>query len=218
MLENQSQNNQPSWLGFHRNGLLAVLLLDSLWMCIEVSAGMTIIGIPAIPFIAFILFGLASWIVYKNQRSLGDSFFQATWKAVVLGAIAGVPLSVLFTLLFLLFAGINKLLPNTRGIGIKLPEGHHSTAGKFAEDFSQLEELLSMAANKINAQRMDDTVFENIRLLKKSRVIDKEMYKSLDEIRKARNRIHPPFQAPNVKHQRLLRKLREEMEVIVKDL
>lgn len=224
MLENQSQNKQPSWLGFHRNGLLAVLLIDSLWMCIEVSAGMTIVGIPAIPFIAFILFGLASWIVYTKQRSLGDSYFQATWKAVVLGAIAGVPLSVFFTVLFLLFAGINRIIPDTKGIGIKLPTKDNFEAGKFWSEFAELEELLTVAAIKVDTQNKNYEIHERtelykkINLLKEKNVISRDMYKQLKELKKARNRVHPPFQVPEIKYRRLLRKLRQEMKTIAKDL
>ena len=41
----------PSWLRFHKDGLVAVLILDSLWMFMEVAAGASIVGIPAILFI-----------------------------------------------------------------------------------------------------------------------------------------------------------------------
>lgn len=52
------KSKQPSWLGFHRDGLIIVLCLDLLWTVIEVGTSATVVGIPAIPFIAFVMFGL----------------------------------------------------------------------------------------------------------------------------------------------------------------
>ena len=88
MPESSSRKVPPSWLGFHRDGLITTLILDSLWMFIEVSAAASIVGIPAIPFIAFVLFGLTSYIVFSKQRILGNSYVEAGCRAVFLGFIA----------------------------------------------------------------------------------------------------------------------------------
>lgn len=36
-----------------------MLVLDLLWTVIEIGAGASIVGIPAIPFIAFVMFGVS---------------------------------------------------------------------------------------------------------------------------------------------------------------
>ncbi|MGB3239436.1 MAG: hypothetical protein WBB29_14145 [Geitlerinemataceae cyanobacterium] len=59
MTEYSGRQKPLSWLGFHRDGLIIVLVLDLLWTVIEIGAGASIVGIPAIPFIAFVMFGVS---------------------------------------------------------------------------------------------------------------------------------------------------------------
>lgn len=215
MPESSGKQTPPNWLGFHRDGLFTVFILDCLWMFIEVTAGATVVGIPAIPFIAFLLFGLSFWIVFSKQRILGDNYFQATWKSVVLGTIAGLPFSVFFTMLFVAFAVINKVLPQTKGIGVRLPTLDHHNLGKFTSEFKEIEELLKQAVQQIDSQQSNLTVNENIKFLKKKGIIPTDLAKSLHEIRKVRNSItHETLEIADVRHLRLLRKCREEIEVI----
>ena len=110
MTEIKAVPTAPSWLGFHRDGLIVTLALDCLWMVLEVAATATVVGIPAVPFIAFMLFGVSAWIVFSKQRQLGDSYIQATWKSIVLGAIAGVPYSIFGGIVFGILGLLRALL------------------------------------------------------------------------------------------------------------
>jgi hypothetical protein len=207
----------PSWLGFHRGALISVLLLDCLWMFIEVATGASIVGIPALPFIAFILFGLSFFIVFSKQRILGDSYFNATWKSFFMGVIAGLPFPVFYTLIFMVFAGANKILPKTKGIGVKLPSLDHQNLGKFTSEFKELETLLKQAAEQIDIQQSNENVFENIKFLRNKGIISEELTKSLHNIRKFRNNItHTSSTAPTIKDLRLLKRCKEEVEIIFK--
>jgi hypothetical protein len=207
----------PSWLGFHRDGLIATLILDSLWMFIEVSAAASIVGIPAIPFIAFVLFGLTSYIVFSKQRILGNSYVEAGCRAVFLGVIAGVPIPVFYTAAFMLIGMVDKILPKTKGIEVKLPSLEQQNLGKFISDFKIVEELLQQAVEKIDASKVSSNVSENIKFLQDRGMIPENLVEPLDQIRKTRNSfVHPTPKTPNVSHLRELKKVKDEIETIFK--
>ena len=109
----------PSWLGFHRDGLIATLIFDSLWMLIEFFAVVSVVGLPAIPIIAFVLFGLTSYIVFSKQRILGNGDVEALCRAVFLGFIAGVPIPLFYTAGFTIFGVLHKILPVFGIAGLK---------------------------------------------------------------------------------------------------
>ncbi len=217
MPESSGRKVPPSWLGFHRDGLVAVLILDSLWMFIEVSAAASIVGIPAIPLIAFVLFGLTSYIVFSKQRILGDSYVEATWRALFLGIIAGVPIPVFFTIGFMVIGIVNKILPNTKGIEVKLPTLDRQNLGKFISDFKVVEELLKQAVQEVDASQVSSKVSENIKFLQNRGMIPADLVKSLDKIRDTRNSVaHSTLEMPNLSDQRLLKKVKDEIETIFK--
>jgi Domain of unknown function (DUF4145) len=215
MPESRGRKTPPSWLGFHRDGLIIVFILDCLWSVIEVGAGATIVGIPAIPFIAFSLFGISSYIVFSKQRALSDSYIQATWKSIFLGAIAGVPFPVFFTMLFFVFAVVNKILPKTKGISVQLPTLDHQSLGKFISDFKEVEELLKVVVQEVDASKVSSKVSENIEFLKSKGMIPTDLAKSLDKIRGARNdAAHSALETPDLGDMRLLKKVKDELEMI----
>jgi len=217
MPESSGRKVPPSWLGFHRDGLVTVLILDSLWMFMEIAAGASIVGIPAIPFIAFVLFGLTSYIVFSKQRILGDSYLQATWKSLVLGFIAGVPIPIFFTIVFTGFGIVNKILPSNKGIEVKLPTLDQQNLGKFMSDFKVVEELLKQAVQEVDASQVSSKVSENIDFLKSKGMIPADLVKSLDKIRDTRNSVaHSTLEMPNLSDLRLLKKVKDEVETIFK--
>jgi len=211
MSEANDKKIPPSWLGFHRDGLVVVLILDSLWMFIEVASG------PAIPLMAFLLFGLSSYIVFSKQRILGDNYIQSSWKSLVLGIIAGVPFSVFFTILFAIFAMANKILPRTKGITVQLPTLDHQNLGKFMNDFKEVEELLKQVVQEVDTSKVSSKVSENIEFLKIKGTIPSDLAKSLDKIRNARNNFaHSALKMPNLSDMRLLKKVKDELETVFK--
>lgn len=217
MPESSVRKVPPSWLGFHRDGLVAVLILDSLWMFIEVSAAASIVGIPAIPFIAFVLFGLTSYIVFFKQRILGNSYVEATWRSLFLGVIAGVPIPVFFTIGFMVIGIVNKILPNTKGIEVKLPTLDRQNLGKFISDFKVVEELLKQAVQEVDASQVSSKVSENIKFLQDRGMIPADLVKSLKRVRDTRNSVaHSTPEMPNVSDLRELKKVKDEVETIFK--
>ena len=217
MPESSGRKVPPSWLGFHRNGLIATLILDSLWMFIEVSAAASIVGIPAIPFIAFVLFGLTSYIVFSKQRILGNSYFEAGCRAVFLGVIAGVPIPVFYTAAFMLIGMVNKILPKTKGIEVKLPTLEQQNLGKFLSDFKIVEELLQQAVEKIDASQVSSKVSENIKFLQDRGMIPENLVESLKKVRDTRNSVaHSTPETPSVSDLRELKEVKDEVETIFK--
>lgn len=217
MPESSARKVPPSWLGFHRDGLITVLILDCLWMFIEVSAAASIVGIPAIPFIAFVLFGLTSYIVFSKQCILGNSNGEALCRAVFLGVIAGVPIPVVYTAAFMLIGMVNKILPKTKGIEVKLPTLEQQNLGKFLSEFKIVEELLKQAVEKIDASKVSSNVSENIKFLQNRGMIPENLVEPLDKIRTARNSfIHPTPKTPNASHLRDLKAVKDEVETIFK--
>ena len=207
----------PSWLGFHRDGLIATLILDSLWMFIEVSAAASIVGIPAIPFIAFVLFGLTSYIVFSKQRILGNSYVESGCRAVFLGVIAGVPIPVFYTAAFVLIGMVDKILPKTKGIEVKLPRIEQQNLGKFISDFKIVEELLQQAVEKIDASQVSSKVSENIKFLQDRGMIPENLVESLKKVRATRNSVaHSTTETPSVSDLRELKAVKDEIETIFK--
>jgi hypothetical protein len=212
-----SKQIPPSWLGFHRDGLVVTLILDCLWSIIEVAAGATIVGIPAIPFIAFSLFGISSYIVFLKQRALGDSYIQTTWKSIFLGAIAGVPFPVFFTMLFFVFAVANQILPKTKGIAVQLPTFDPQSVGKFINEFKEVEELLQLLVKEVDASKVSDKVKKNIDFLNDKGMISTDLAKSLNKIRESRNGVaHSASKIPDLGDMRLLKEVKDELDVIFK--
>lgn len=227
MSESSGRKVPPSWLGFHRDGLIATLILDSLWMLIEISAAASIVGIPAIPLIAFVLFGLTSYIVFSKQRILGNSYVEAGCRAVLLGFIAGFPVPLFYTLAFTMFGilhkilpmfGIvNKILPNTKGIEVKLPSLDQQNLGKFISDFKVVEELLKQAVKKVDGSQVSSKVSENIKFLQDRGMIPADLFESLGKIRGIRNSVaHSISEMPNQSDLRELKKVKDEIETIFK--
>lgn len=199
MIKSNGRQAPPVWVGFHRDALLIVLGLDCLWMGIEVATATTIVGIPAIPFIAFSLFGISSWIVFSKQRALGDSYIQATWKSIFLGMVAGVPIPVFYTCLFGIFAIINKIAPSNKAIQFKLPTLTEQRLGRFLIEFKTIEDSLKRAVEQIDAEAVDQSIKKNIGFLKKHRSIPVELAESLDNFRESRNDfVHLPPETPGI--------------------
>jgi hypothetical protein len=215
----QSNNGKvpPSWLGFHRDGLIAVLLLDCLWMFIEGGAVISIIGIPLMPVIVFAIFGLSSYIVFSKQRILGDRPSLAMVKAVFLGVIAAVPFPVFYTILFVGCGTLHKLLPQAHRAAEKLPVFEHEDLGKFTSDFKEVEECLKQAVQKVDRSQVSSKVSENINFLKQKGMMPQDLFNSLDEIREIRNRlIHEDLDIPNSLHLNLLKKCKEKVVTVFK--
>ena len=217
MPESSGRKVPPSWLGFHRDGLITTLILDSLWMFIEVSAAASIVGIPAIPFIAFVLFGLTSYIVFSKQCILGNSNGEALCRAVFLGVIAGVPIPVFYTAAFMLIGMVDKILPKTKGIEVKLPSLDQQNLGKFISDFKIVEELLQQAVEKIDASQVSSKVSENIKFLQDRGMIPENLVESLKKVRDTRNSVaHSTPETPSVSDLRELKEVKDEVETIFK--
>jgi len=217
MPESSGRKVPPSWLGFHRDGLITTLILDSLWMFIEVSAAASIVGIPAIPFIAFVLFGLTSYIVFSKQRILGNSNGEALCRAVFLGFIAGFPIPVFYTAAFMLIGMVDKILPKTKGIEVKLPSLDQQNLGKFISDFKIVEELLQQAVEKIDASQVSSKVSENIKFLQDRGMIPENLVESLKKVRATRNSVaHSTTETPSVSDMRELKEVKDKVETIFK--
>lgn len=210
--------SKASWIGFHRNGVLLVLFFDWLWSIMEFSAGATLIGIPAIPFIAFVLFAIAFRVVYVKQRSLGDSQAVATGKAMLLAFIAGVPTPVLYTGISILFAVANRIMPDTRGISVKFPSNEHLNIGKFTSEYRETELLLKEVVKQHGGDlKQCYNINECIKFLSKEKIIEKTTIKDLHQVRKIRNNYNHTEASviPDIMHFRILRKCKEEIELIV---
>jgi hypothetical protein len=185
-------------------------------MFIEVSAAASIVGIPAIPLIAFVLFGLTSYIVFSKQRILGNSNGEALCRAVFLGVIAGVPIPVFYTAAFMLIGMVNKILPKTKGIEVKLPSLEQQNLGKFLSDFKIVEELLKQAVEKIDASQVSSKVSENIKFLQDRGMIPENLVESLKKVRATRNSVaHSTTETPSVSDMRELKAVKDEVETIL---
>lgn len=189
MRESKARQTPPIWFGFHRDGLIAVFLLDCLWMLIETGAAISIVGIPAIPVIVFVLFGLSSYIVFSKQRILGDHPTPALVKAVFLGVVAAVPFPVFYTIALVVIGVLHKLFPQaSRAAGV-VPLFKDAKFGRFANDFKEIEGALKEAVRKVDPSKVSDKVSENINFLASKGMMPEDLRKELDKIRKFRNKL-----------------------------
>ena len=216
---NENSSSQPSWFGFHRDGLIIVFLLDWLWLLMEFSAGATIVGVAAIPFIAFALFALSFLVVMYRQRKLGNSYREATARAFFLGFIAGFPTPIFYTILCGFFAVGNALVPKTRGVSIKFPSNEVFNVGRFTSEYRHIESLLKemVELNGGDTVRECSNVNKCIKFLQKRQVLPKETSQALDQLRKIRNNyIHKSDSiVPDIGHIRLLKRCKEEVEAVL---
>ena len=211
---------EPVVIGFHRDALIITLILDWVWAFLEFGAGATIAGIAAIPLISFVMFCLGFMIVWTKQHSLGDNTFNALWKSTFLGVIAGFPTPIFYSFACFIFASINAALPKTKGVSVKFPSGEYANIGKFTNEYREAESLLKKVVEKAGGDtRKISNVNKCIDFLEKQNKVSKEMVKSLHEIRKIRNDyIHDgSSMTPNEEHFRLLRKCKEEIEMMYRD-
>lgn len=211
MTSTHTNPSPPVWFGVHRDALIIVCLLDILWTLIEFSAAATVIGIPAIPFVALLIFVLSFVLTYNKQRIVGDNQVKAAGISVLLSAFAAIPFS--FISLFLaFFCGIaNKMTPNTKGVKIRIPSSEDLGMGKFANDFKILETRLQTLAQQ-NGLREGKKLYECIGYLKAKELISPELFNNLDHIRVARNQlIHDQTTVPSTAEQRLLNRCLEDI-------
>ena len=210
MASTHTNPSVPVWFGVHRDALLVVFLLDILWTLMEFSAGATVIGIGAIPFMVILIFVLSFTITYNKQRIIGNSQIKAAGISVILGAFAAIPFS--FISLFLaFFCGIaNKMTPNTKGIKIRIPSSEDVRMGQFTQDFSILEARLQSLAQQ-NGLRKGKKLHECINYLKANELISPELLNNIDNIRLARNQfVHNQTAVPSDYEQRLLNRCLED--------
>ena len=117
----------------------------------------------------------------------------------------------------MLIGMVDKILPKTKGIEVKLPSLEQQNLGKFISDFKIVEELLQQAVEKIDASKVSSNVSENIKFLQDRGMIPENLVEPLDKIRKTRNSfVHPTPKMPNVSHLRELKKVKDEVETIFK--
>jgi hypothetical protein len=223
MSQSENRKAPPQWLGFHRDGLIAVFLLDCLWMLIETGAAISIVGIPAIPVIVFVIFGLSSYIVFSKQRILGDRPASALVKAVFLGAVAAVPFPVFYTMLLAVISILHRLLPQASNAAAKV--GSTTTAtlfkderfGRFANDFKEIEDILAEAVRKVDRSQVSSEVFENIKFLNRKGMISEDLCNSLHEIRQIRNKlVHEDLIMPDSVQFDLLGKCKQQVMAVFK--
>ncbi len=218
VLKDKSLQKIPVWLGFHRDGLLLVLALDWLWALLEFSAGATIVGIPAIPFISFAMFLVGAKFVYNKQIVIGDKPISATGKAVLAGIFAGFPSPIMYTSMWAIFAIINAIIPKTKGVSIKMPSNDHVNIGKFTSEYKNTEALLKKIAQQGGGNtKLDCTnVCDCVKFLQKKQMISQEVAERLTEVRKFRNDyVHNGgTEVPSIYYIRLIKRCREEIEAI----
>jgi hypothetical protein len=189
MSKSENRNSPPNWFGFHRDGLIAVFLLDCLWMFIETGAAISIVGIPAIPVIVFVIFGLSSYIVFSKQRILGDRPAPAIVKGVSLGVVAAVPFPVFYTIALVVIGVLHKLFPQASRVAGEIPLFKDERFGRFANDFKEIESVLKEAVRKVDPSKVSDEVFENINFLDRKGMMSKDLCDELHKIRKIRNKL-----------------------------
>jgi len=217
MSKSENREAPPNWFGFHRDGLIAVFLLDCLWMFIETGAAVSIVGIPAIPVIVFVIFGLSSYIVFSKQRILGDRPTPALVKAVFLGAVAAVPFPVFYTIAFVFIGVLQKLFPQAGRVAGEMPLFKNERFGSFANDFKQIEDILEQAVKKIDRSQASSKVSDNINFLNHKGMMPENLYKSLHEIREVRNRlIHEDLIMPDSVQFDLLKKCKQQVMTVFK--
>ncbi|MGB5898742.1 MAG: DUF4145 domain-containing protein [Geitlerinemataceae cyanobacterium] len=137
-------------------------------------------------------------------------------KALFLGVFAGVPFSVTYWLLVGILGILNSILPKTKGVAVKFPSHDPMTIGKFASDFKVVESLLKQSVEKVGKTPFSK-VSENIEYLKDKGKISIEMANSLHELRDIRNNIiHNIEINPETCNLRLLKKIKDELEVMAK--
>lgn len=218
MSKSENRKAPPNWLGFHRDGLIAIFLLDCLWMFIETGAAISIVGIPAIPVIVFVIFGLSSYIVFSKQRILGDRPAPALVKAVFLGAVAAVPFPVFYTMLLVVISILHRLLPQASNAAAKV--GSATTValfkderfGRFANDFKEIEDILAEAVRKVDLSQVSKKVSKNIDFLNRKGMMSKDLYDSLYEIKEIRNDLtHEDLIMPDSVQFDLLKKCKQQV-------
>lgn len=217
MSKSGNRKAPPSWFGFHRDGLIAVFLLDCLWMFIETGAAISIVGIPAIPVIVFVIFGLSSYIVFSKQRILGDRPAPALVKAVFLGVVAAVPFPVFYTIALAIIGVLHKLFPQASRVAGEMPLFKNEKFGRFANDFKEIEDTLRQAVKKIDRSQVSDKVGENIDFLHQKGMISKDLFNELKKIKSIRNDlIHDDLIVPDSIHFDLLKKCKQEVMKVLK--
>jgi hypothetical protein len=212
MPESSGKRTPPSWLGFHRDGLIAVLILDCLWMFIETGAAISIVGIPAIPVIVFVLFGLSSYIVFSKQRILGDRFAPAIVKALFLGIVAAVPFPVSYTIALVVIGVLHKLFPQASRVAVEIPLFKDERFGRFANDFKEIESVLKETVRKVEPSKVSDEVFENINFLAHKGMMPNDLCDELHKIRKIRNKlVHGKLTMPDSIQFEVLKKCKQRV-------
>lgn len=215
MSKSENRKAPPNWFGFHRDGLISVFLLDCLWMFIETGAAISIVGISAIPVIVFVIFGLSSYIVFSKQQILGDRPAPALIKAVFLGAVAAVPFPVFYTMLLVVIALLNKLLPQARATAATMPLFKDENLGRFANDFKQIEDILAQAVKEVDRSQVSSKIHHNINFLHHKGMISKDLYNELHKIKDIRNDlIHEDLIMPDSIQFDLLKKCKQEVMTV----
>jgi hypothetical protein len=174
---------QPSLVGFHTHALITTVVLDCVWMVLEVGTG------GLINIIVFVIFGITSYVVFTKQRLLGDSQSIALTKAVFLGIVAGLPFSFTGLFIFGLFGFLNKVLPATENFAVKLPTVETYDLGSFMSEFRQLETLLSQSVAAIDPKSVNKEISKNIAFVEEKGLISEELLALLDETRRIRNNL-----------------------------
>ncbi len=224
MSKSENRKAPPNWFGFHRDGLISVFILDCLWMFIETGAAISIVGIPAIPVIIFVIFGLSSYIVFSKQRILGDRPAPALVKAVFLGAVAAVPFPVFYTILLVVISVLHRLLPQASNVAEKVgsvatktPLFKDERFGRFANDFKEIEDILEEAVRKVDPSKVSSEVFHNINFCDRKGMMPKDLCDSLHKVRQIRNNlIHEDLTMPDSVHFELLKKCKQEVMTVFK--
>jgi hypothetical protein len=174
---------QPSLVGFHRDSLITTVVLDCVWMILELgTAGL-------INFFVFIIFGLTSYIVFTKQRLLGDSQSTALAKSIFLGIVAGLPFSFTGLFIFGLFGVLNKVIPATENFAVKLPTSEIYNRGSFISEFTGIEELFAKSVAAIDPKKVSDKLAENIKFIEERGFISRESSELFNKARDIRNEI-----------------------------
>ena len=173
----------PTLVGFHRDSLIITVVLDCVWMVLEIgTAGL-------INLLVFIIFGITSYVVFTKQRLLGDSQSTALAKAVFLGIVAGLPFSFTGLFVFGLFGVLNKVIPRTENFAVKLPTSEVYNRGSFISEFTQIEELITKSVAAIDPKKVSDKLAENIEFIETRGIISRESSELFKAARDIRNDI-----------------------------
>jgi hypothetical protein len=174
---------QPSLLGFHTHGLIATVLLDCLWMVLEVGTG------GFINLLVFVIFGITSYIVFTKQRLLGDSRSIALTKAIFLGVIAGFPTSFTGLFLFGFLKVLSNVIPTTEKFSVKLATAETVGLGEFMSEFKQLETLFAQSVGAVDPKAVHDKFAKNVEFMGEKELISGDLLVLLKAVGKIRNNV-----------------------------